>query len=340
MTKDVKPKKSRIKVTDEQWKKVNPENRFITADFIEQSIHLSDKTLLQYESALKIYFVWISENLENKPYHSIRSIDYLRYQNWLTKQGLSSSGVRLKRSAISSINNYISTYLQDEHPNFHNYVTKAVKAPKLEYINKKKPLDLAEFKNLCDELENRKLFQQLAYAKFSFSSGARKSEARQLLKEVVNYEPKIRVVEVESENGIEEKTSKSYSTNEIRCKGSSKSGNIRKLDFGEDAMQAMKKWLGVRGDDSCEYMFALERNGRVQQVSEGAFNSWTSNIFSSIVGRRVYPHLLRSSRSTTLFLEQGVDIKTIQALLGHKSSLTTEIYIIDESSDGASGAFT
>jgi integrase len=327
-------------VTQEQWNSINPKNKKIVEEYISQSMQLSDYTLEQYTSALKIYFWYIHENNEDKNFYEIKARDYLGFQNYLSRRGLSSSAIKFKRSAISSLNNYVLLYYLDEYPNFRNYISKAVASPATNFVHEKEPPTIAEYEKLCVELERMELYQELAYLKFSFSTGARRNEVKQLLKEVVGYDPKISDVVVKNENGESEiKQSRSYITHPIRCKGKSKIGKVRNLQFDESTMNAIKKWLEIRGDDDCPYVFVGKHNEKYSQISESTFNAWNSKIFTKILGRRMHCHIWREARATTLTIEQGHNIKVAQKLLGHVSSQTTEIYVIEKNKEDSDEAF-
>lgn len=327
-------------ITDDMWNLVNTENRKMVQEFLDQSLQLSPQTLKQYESALKIYFYWIFENCSDKPFYTIKGKDYLFYQNYLSKKGLSSSAIKLKRSAVSSFNGYVEIYYSDEFMDFRNYVSKKIPNPPPSFVNKKEPLTMDEYNRLCEELEKRELFQQLAYLKFSFSTGCRREEVRQLLKVVTNESPIIKNMEILDDDGNKKFVEiKTYLTHPIRCKGRGITGKIRKLQFDQSAMDAIKKWLEIRGDDNCEYVFVTKNGSSVSQVPPEKFNLWCKNIFEKIVGRRIHPHLFRESRATTLVVEQRKDIKVAQKLLGHQSSTTTELYVIRDDEDASDEAF-
>ena len=110
------------KVTKDKWLLVNEKNREIVNEFLSQSVQLSDHTLRQYKSALKIFFYYIYTNGENIPFFKIKPLDYLKFQNYLISIGMSSSGIRLKRSAISSLNSYVEIYYSDIYKDFRNYL--------------------------------------------------------------------------------------------------------------------------------------------------------------------------------------------------------------------------
>ena len=318
-------------VQEDDWNKVNEFNKKITKEFIKQSTHLSDQTLKQYESGLKIFFNYVKDNCENKQITDIRPRDFLLYQNYLIERGLSSSAVRMKRSCVSSLNSYIELYYSEDFPNWRSFINKKIVAPHQSFVHEKEPLNLEEYKHLCEVLLEQEMYQQLAYVSFSFSTGCRRAEARQLLKEVVSYEGKT--------FEQDERTITTYLTHNIRCKGAGKTGKIRRLQFDQQTMDYIKLWIKHRGEDDCEYVFVAKENDKYHRVSENTFNLWGKNYVEPIIGRRFHPHLLRESRATTLTVEQGKDIGVAQKLLGHLSSMTTEIYVIKPDRDDSDGAF-
>ncbi len=317
-------------VTPEQWEKVNDFNKQITLEFLEQA-HLSPQTLNQYKSAIKIFFRWVHENCQNKSITELKPRDALRYQNYLMGRDLSSSAVKFKRSAVSSLCGYIELYYADEYPMFRNIYNKKIPNPPKAMKNEKKPLTKDEYQHLIDTLKEQERWQMLAYVVLSYKTGARRGEVAQILKEIVTYD------KVKDKKSGEDKPY--YLTNEIRAKGRGKTGKRRKLNFDDEAKAVVMKWLDVRGEDDCEYIFVKNTKDGVQPLAPSAFNYWCQEIFTPIVGRRVHPHQLRSTRATHLVAFDNKDIKSAQKLLGHESSETTEIYVIRDDDDDIDDAF-
>jgi integrase len=325
-------------VTDEQWVLCNKFNREMRDEFISQSTELSDKTLASYKSNLMIWFNWVRENLDNKKQVDIKPREYLKYQNWLLSMGHSSSDIANKRSAISSLNNYIVVYYADEYPTFHNFINKSIKKPERAFVHEKVPPTREEMEMMIETLENSKQKykkEYIAYLKFTFETGCRRAETRQIMRNIVDTPIQTKTVKTKDENGNEiEKEAKYYMTPKIRCKGKGKSGKIRQLKFSDYSMDAFKEWLAER-DDDCPYMFTTVYNGQVKQVAEATFNGWGQKIFTPILGRRFHPHCLREAIATDIVTQQGKSIETAKALLGHNSSETTKIYVcgVDEESE-------
>lgn len=318
-------------VTHEEWLKVNEFNRMITEEFLQQQ-HLSPYTRVQYESALKIFFRFVYDRFNNLPLYELKPRHALQYQNFLMSRGLSSSAVKFKRSAVSSLCGYLELYYADEYPLFRNIYSKQIPNPPKSFKHEKKPLTIEELDFLIKELEKQNEWQMIAYIQFSYDSGCRRSEAVQLLKEVVTYDY------VKNPKTGENLTY--YRTHDIRTKGRGVTGKVRKLIFSDVSKDAIKKWLEVRGEDDCPYVFVKKtKDGKVSQLSASTFNEWCTNVFSEIIGRRVHPHQLRSSRATNLVAVEGKDIEKVRALLGHESSETTKIYVVREDEDDITDLF-
>lgn len=302
-------------VTDEMWEKVNSYNREKVEEFLAESVHLSERTLQQYKSGLRIFYHWIEETLHGKKIYEIKKRDFMRFQNYLVRRGMASSSIKFKRSAVSSLNKYLINFYEDEpeYATFRNFV-EGVPNPSPNKVYDKKPLTFEEIELITKTLKEDEEWQILAMFKFMYASACRRSEAIQILKEVVNYEP------IKDSDG---NVTDVYRTHPVRAKGRGEQGEIRPLLFDKEALEYMKKWLEVRGDDDCKYLFVSKQDGEYRQIHESTVNYWFREIISDIVGRRVNPHIVRSSRSTHM-LEEGKDIKVAQKLLGHKQSSTTE----------------
>lgn len=328
-------------ITEEVWNEVNEFNREMVQDYLDNQTELSAKTKKVYESGIKIFFVWVKDHLKNKSFLEIKKKEFAKYLNWLTNRGLSDSAIKFKKSCASAFCNYVMMMYEDEYPTFRNF-TIGIKVVKTGYVHEKIPLTPDEYVNLCEELEKREEWQKLAYLVFSYSTGCRRAEARQLLKEVITYEPKEKEIKIKDEDGVEHTViSKQYITHTIRCKGPSVVGKPRKLKFGEDAMGWLKKWIEERGNDDCPYMFVTKNKDGVQQVSESTFNDWCSGLFTKIVGRRVHPHLFRESRATNLVVYEHKSAEVAQKLLGHVDVSTTKNHyiILNDESDESDEAF-
>ena len=79
----------------------------------------------------------------------------------------------------------------------------------------------------------------------------------------------------------------------------------------------------MNADHPEAYLFLNQRGDR---LSEAAFRKRLRNLSSSLTLSEVLtPHRFRHS-AATLLIEEGVDIRIVQRLLGHASIATTEIY--------------
>ena len=328
-------------VTDEQWKKIPQENRQLFTDYFLDNVELSERTKETYKSNLRIWFWWLYQNYGDKLHTEVKSREYKRFQNWLVERGCSTSDIATKRSTISSLNNYIMVYFEDEYPTFRNFINASIKLPEKTFKNEKNPPTRDELEAMIQKLEDSDLWdkhQKIAYLKFTFATGCRRAETRQLLKsDVLDVQPIVKTITVLDEDGnkVEHET-RYYITHEIRCKGRGKTGKVRRLKYDEEAHAALVKWLEDRGEDNCPYVFVSKlSDGRIEQVSESTFNRWGSGIFTKLLGRRFHPHCLREARATDAVVAQGVDIEKVRVLLGHNDSSTTRIYVCGNDDEGA-----
>lgn len=315
--------------TDEEYREfVHEDDQELVDDFLEQQSHLSDQTLKQYRSSLMIFLKWNHDKNRNKELTELKPRDGLRFQNYLLNKGLGTSAIKLRRSTVSSFYGYLEVFWSDEYPDVRNIYSKAV--PGVGSIKKKEkePLTLNEIAKITGALEEKEEWQKLAYFWFSIGSGARREEVRQVLKEVADYDKFVK-------DGEEKNY---YLTNKVRAKGKGREGKVRRHYITEEAMEYIQKWVRFREDnydfDDNEHLFVTVNvsGEKVNQISASTFNVWCNEFSEYIDGKRVHPHLLRTTRAT-LLSDEGVDIRAIQKLLGHEDASTTSIYIISDNDE-------
>jgi integrase/recombinase XerD len=90
-----------------------------------------------------------------------------------------------------------------------------------------------------------------------------------------------------------------------------------------ETIRALHDYSAERGTMSAECPFFATRSGR--RYSEQSVRSFLRK-YGALAGlERITPHMIRHSVAT-LLLEEGVDIRYIQRLLGHSTIATTQLY--------------
>ena len=108
-----------------------------------------------------------------------------------------------------------------------------------------------------------------------------------------------------------------------------KSGEGRVVSIGKETTLMLKEYIDKYRKEGSDYLFTSRTGKKMDRIT----------IFTHIkklakkvgINKNISPHTFRHSSATNLLLK-GVDLRTIQMRLGHKSLDTVEIYthIVDE----------
>lgn len=300
-------------VTDEMWKEVNDDYRFLVEEYISVQNH-SPATKKQYVSGLRIFGYFMLKSMNNKPFYKITKRDFLRYISYLRDdRKLSSSALNFKKACVSSLCNYIENVVADDDDNYKSFrnFTRGLPSIPRNKVYEKVKVTYEEYQEMMKVLESDENYLGMAWLATAFRVGARRSEILQFRTEILDYKFP------EGQNYI--------LSHIVRGKGKSTDGKPLEYMIPLDVIPYWKKWLEVRGYES-EYVFTSKYGNEIRPVSTSWADYFCSEVLSNILGRRINVHIFKNSCITYL-LESGIDINLVSRFVAHHENVsTTQIY--------------
>ena len=280
-------------------------------DYCEVEKGLSDKTQENYKRYLDKFVYWLKASKKTglKP-RELSSEDIWAYRLHLSRSQ-AKGGLPLKKStqnyyliALRAILGYFVDKDIVSLPPGKITLPKDARAQKtvkfltLEQIEK---LLMAPDIKKADGLRDRAILESL------FSTGLRIAELTTLNKE-------------QFANNIKDKK-------DLELGIIGKGNYPRTVYFSERALSWIKKYLAIRKDkEKALFINYKAREGSDRRLTPRSIERLVKK-YDILAGVPIFttPHTLRHSMATDL-LEQGVDLRTIQEFLGHRSITSTQIY--------------
>jgi site-specific recombinase XerD len=275
-----------------------PPDRLLNSflDSLEFERHVSPRTLLNYRHALTSF------RIEGKPppWKKCVADDFRRYLFQLMKAGAARATIRLHFAALRTFYKWLS-----ERHGLKRNPLKEVQLPKLD---RKLPLVLtiAQMEDLLGAPFRAPLEKQApawtpardaAILELFYSSGLRLSELVGL--DVAHIDP---------------------FSESVRVLGKGKKERV--VPVGAPALEAIQKYRS-QARVATGPLFISKRRRRISTVAVG--NLLKKYLRHTDIPLSISPHKLRHSFATHM-LDAGADLRGVQALLGHASISTTQIY--------------
>ena len=183
----------------------------------------------------------------------------------------------------------------------------------------KEPLILPKTISLNDI---EKLFEHIYLEKSNYNENSYKY--REIVRDIAVLEVLIGTGIRISELCDIKKENMTYINNEIKIYGKGAKERIIPI-YNKDTVAALKIYEKVFYEEICnsDYFFVNKRKSRLS--SQSVRNMIKKHCKKINIDKNITPHMFRHTFATML-LDDDVDIRSIQMLLGHSSIITTQIY--------------
>jgi integrase/recombinase XerD len=313
---------------EEEWKLVNPENKAMMEDFLEEYRQRQKKatTIAQYRNDLRLVFIYVYRKLLNRSILELNKKDFRRFSLYLTDElGVSNARANRLMSAVRSLLTYIE---DDDDYSYDNNIAKKVKGLPKEAVRTNEDdffLTFDQIMKLREELIKRDRLQDAVLLMVFFDSGGRRNEVFQVLKHGL--------LEGNRTNVVIGKRGKKFS-----------------LVYLNDTKELIKQYLEDRGDDDIDSLWISGKGENKKPITYNAIYDRVvsiSKVLSDIEGKEIdfFPHSLRHSRIECLL--QGQDLRLldengkskkytleqVQKMVNHSDPKTTQDYAKDHTDD-------
>ena len=313
----------------EKWDLVCKYNKNLMDDFLLElkSQKKSQGTINQYKNDLRILFIYIHDELDNKEIYKLKKKHFRNYMLWLQEKDMSNARINRLMSALRSMLEFGSNEEDYEDELEINYAQK-VKGLQKEKVREIIFLTDEEVEYIYTRLVEEKKYQQALLCALMYDSAGRRKECFQVTKDSI--------------------TDDSNFTNQVVGKRNKKF----KLMYHGRTKSAMKLLMKNRGNDDIESLWTTTVDGKLVPASYETLYAWVISWRKILAEKFEYkefnPHSFRHSCANNLEngthyvskeLNKKFELFQIQKLMNHSDISTTQSYLQDKSEDELLEAF-
>jgi integrase/recombinase XerD len=267
---------------------------------------LSPHTLKAYRRDLKLFGDFVSEQSIHGIMPQIKAVNKMDVQKWIAI--MTRVKPRTIRRRLATVKSMFSTLERQGHmaldplARFRSEIKVGSSLPRVISRSTVRGLLRSSKRQAQSDTSSReRLNQEVVLLEMLFSTGMRVSEVSGL-----------KIGQVDLERQIIS----------VRGKGNREREIPIVCAAFQEVLLAQIEWRRTNGADVESPLFINRRNNR---ISDQSIRLVLRRHATNIGARRITPHMLRHTVAT-LLLEDGVDLRHIQRLLGHSSITTTTIY--------------
>lgn len=279
-------------------------------EYLEVGKGLGNKSQQTYHRMLNKFFNWLKKNnLQHLKPHQLTTVHIWKYRVFLSRCINKNTDEPLTRTTqnryLIVLRSLLNFFADRDILSLPSEKIKLAKEPEEKAV---KFLDIDQIKKLLSapNINTKTGLRDRAILESLFSTGMRVAELANLDKEQIKITPK---------------------TIDLEITIIGKGNRPRPVYFSERCVKWLREYLKTRRDKE-EALFI-----RYKGPKDSPFRLTTRSIENIVkkytikAGAPIFtvPHTLRHSMATDL-LSQGVDLRTIQEFLGHKSISSTQIY--------------